>query len=49
MLAALHDLDPVFQSFSGSDKVKELLSDLGYKRPLPIQSTFIFKVRLRAP
>lgn len=42
--AALHDLDPVFQAFSGSDQVKELLTDLGYKRPMPIQSTFIFKV-----
>ena len=25
--------------------MQELLKDLGYKQPLPIQSTFIFKVR----
>ena len=29
-----------------SRQVAELLADLGYKRPLPVQSMYIFKVRL---
>jgi hypothetical protein len=41
--AAMHDLDPVFRSFSRSAKVCQLLQDLGYKRPLPMQSMYITK------
>jgi hypothetical protein len=41
--AALHDLDPVFRSFSRSAKVAELLRDLGYQRPLAMQSMYITK------
>jgi hypothetical protein len=42
--AALHDLDPVFRKFSRSDKVAGVLASLGYKRPMPVQSMYIFKV-----
>ena len=41
----MHDVDPVFREFSRSDKVAELVRDLSYTRPLPVQSMFIFKVR----
>ncbi len=44
MVAALHDLDPDFRSFSRSDKVSAVVSSLNYKRPAPIQSMYIFKV-----
>lgn len=40
---ALDELDPVFKSFSDSDKVRGLLVSLGYKRPIVIQSMYIFK------
>ncbi len=40
---ALHDLDPVFQKFSRSDKLKELASDIGFKDSLLLQSMYIFK------
>lgn len=40
---ALHVLDPVFKSFSDSDKVCSMLVSLGYKRPIVIQSMYIFK------
>ncbi|KAK9802831.1 hypothetical protein WJX73_003968 [Symbiochloris irregularis] len=40
---AMHDLDPVFRSFSRSDRVARLLESLHYRRPLPVQSMFIFK------
>lgn len=39
---ALHE-DPVFQEFSSSKKFSSLLSSLGYKRPVVIQSMYIFK------
>ena len=39
----MHDLEPVFRSFSRSPKVCQLLADLGYKRPLPMQSMYITK------
>lgn len=42
--AALHELDPVFKGFSYSEKVSSLFSSLGYKRPIIIQSMYIFKV-----
>lgn len=41
--AALHDLDPVFRRFSRSERVANVLRSLGYKRPLPMQSMYIFK------
>lgn len=44
VIAALHELDPVFKRFSYSEKISSLLSSLGYKRPIPIQSMYIFKV-----
>ncbi|KAL0539602.1 hypothetical protein IC582_023818 [Cucumis melo] len=40
---ALHELDPVFKSFSDSEKFSGLLLSLGYKRPIAIQSMYIFK------
>ncbi|KAL0408967.1 UNVERIFIED_CONTAM: Phytanoyl-CoA dioxygenase [Sesamum radiatum] len=40
---ALHERDPVFRSFSSSEKVSSLLCSLGYKRPVVIQSMYIFK------
>ena len=40
---ALHDLDPLFESFSRSPKLEALAEDLGVSRPLLIQSMYIFK------
>ena len=40
---ALHELDPIFESFSRSDNVKTLVDDLGIKDPLLLQSMYIFK------
>ena len=40
---ALHDLDPVFDRFSRTQELKALVSRLGYKQPLLIQSMYIFK------
>lgn len=40
----MHDLDPVFRKFSRSEKVAAIAESLGYKRPAPIQSMYIFKV-----
>jgi phytanoyl-CoA hydroxylase len=40
---ALHDLDPVFNRFSRSTELAALVSDLGYKQPLLLQSMYIFK------
>ncbi|XP_011019374.1 PREDICTED: phytanoyl-CoA dioxygenase [Populus euphratica] len=40
---ALHELDPVFKGFSSSEKIFGLLSSLGYKKPVIIQSMYIFK------
>lgn len=40
---ALHDLDPVYRSFSRSPKFQSLLRSLGFSRPLPVQSMLIFK------
>jgi phytanoyl-CoA hydroxylase len=40
---ALHDLDPVFRSFSRTLTVAALVESLGYARPLLIQSMYIFK------
>ena len=40
---ALHDLDPVFDSFSRTPDIKQLVSDLGITEPLLLQSMYIFK------
>ena len=40
---ALHDLDPVFESFSRTPALKSLVGSLGYARPLLVQSMYIFK------
>ncbi|HVG18307.1 MAG TPA: phytanoyl-CoA dioxygenase family protein [Blastocatellia bacterium] len=40
---ALHDLDPVFDRFSRTDALAGLIRDLGFARPLLLQSMYIFK------
>jgi phytanoyl-CoA hydroxylase len=40
---ALHDLDPVFDRFSRSQKLKELATALGFEDSLLLQSMYIFK------
>ena len=40
---ALHDLDPVFASFSRSEEMRELVTALGLQDQLLIQSMLIFK------
>ncbi|CAI5481884.1 unnamed protein product [Closterium sp. Yama58-4] len=40
---ALHDLDSVFGPLSRSSKVASLCKSLGFRRPLPVQSMYIFK------
>jgi phytanoyl-CoA hydroxylase len=40
---ALHDLDPVFDRFSRSEKVKVLAKTIGFAQPLLVQSMYIFK------
>jgi phytanoyl-CoA hydroxylase len=40
---ALHDLDPVFNDFSRTADLAQLIVDLGIREPLLIQSMFIFK------
>src|SRR2546430_14265086 len=40
---ALHDLDPVFDKFSRTEEIKQLISDLGIADPLLLQSMYIFK------
>ncbi|GJP30672.1 hypothetical protein CLOM_g4528 [Closterium sp. NIES-68] len=40
---ALHDLDSVFGPLSRSSKVSSLCKSLGFHRPLPVQSMYIFK------
>ncbi|KAB2620019.1 hypothetical protein D8674_036979 [Pyrus ussuriensis x Pyrus communis] len=40
---ALHELDPVFKGFTFSEKVSGLFISLGYRRPIVIQSMYIFK------
>jgi len=39
----MHDLDPVFDSFSRQPKLRALAADLGFQRPLLLQSMYIFK------
>ena len=40
---ALHDIDPVFKSFSRSPQMKHLANELGLSQALIIQSMYIFK------
>jgi phytanoyl-CoA hydroxylase len=40
---ALHDLDPLFDGFSRTPEIKQLVSDLGIADPLLLQSMYIFK------
>ena len=40
---ALHDLDPVFSSFSRTLQIRQLVVDLGLTEPLLLQSMYIFK------
>jgi phytanoyl-CoA hydroxylase len=40
---ALHDLDPVFDTFSRQPALAELVAGLGLTRPLLLQSMYIFK------
>jgi phytanoyl-CoA hydroxylase len=40
---ALHDLDPVFNSFSRSGKVKEMADAIGFAESYLVQSMYIFK------
>jgi phytanoyl-CoA hydroxylase len=40
---ALHDLDPVFDEFSRAHEVEALVEALGVRRPLLLQSMYIFK------
>ncbi len=40
---AMHDLDPVFEAFSHTAKLRNLANDLGIKTPQAIQSMYIFK------
>lgn len=40
---AMHDLDPTFRKHSRSEQVAEVLRDLGYRHPQPVQSMYILK------
>src|SRR5439155_23858748 len=40
---ALHDLDPLFDKFSRTPEIKQLITDLGIANPLLLQSMYIFK------
>ncbi|XP_006291538.2 phytanoyl-CoA dioxygenase isoform X1 [Capsella rubella] len=40
---ALHELDPLYREFTYSSKFSSLVSSLGYKRPVVMQSMYIFK------
>lgn len=40
---ALHDINPVFSTFSRQNKIAALVSDLGLTNPLLVQSMMIFK------
>jgi phytanoyl-CoA hydroxylase len=40
---ALHDLDPLFDRFSRSDKIRQLATGLRIQQPLLLQSMYIFK------
>ena len=40
---AMHDLDPTFDAFSRTAKLRNLARDLGFRAPLVVQSMYIFK------
>jgi phytanoyl-CoA hydroxylase len=40
---AMHDLDPVFDAFSRTEKLAGVIDSLGYEDPVLIQSMYIFK------
>ncbi|HWA49949.1 MAG TPA: phytanoyl-CoA dioxygenase family protein [Dongiaceae bacterium] len=40
---AMHDLDPVFDAFSRSGKLRRLAGEIGFRHPLLLQSMYIFK------
>lgn len=40
---ALHDLDPVFERFSRKPQLAAMAGDLGFQKPLLLQSMYIFK------
>jgi len=40
---ALHDLDPVFDQFARSQKIREVAKAIGFVSPLLLQSMYIFK------
>ena len=40
---ALHDLDPVFNEFSRTEELKQLITELDILEPLLLQSMYIFK------
>ena len=40
---AMHDLDPVFDTFSRTPKLAAVVDSLGYKDPVVLQSMYIFK------
>ncbi|ONK65421.1 uncharacterized protein A4U43_C07F36920 [Asparagus officinalis] len=40
---ALHEIEPIFKKFTNSENVTSMFLSLGYKRPVVIQSMYIFK------
>ena len=40
---AMHDLDPVFEQFSRTQKLAQISKEVGFKDPRILQSMFIFK------
>ena len=40
---ALHDLDPVFDRFSRTKEIEQLVREFGFNNPLLLQSMYIFK------
>lgn len=40
---ALHEIEPAFKKFSSSEKTSSLFRSIGYKRPVIMQSMYIFK------
>jgi phytanoyl-CoA hydroxylase len=40
---ALHEIDPVFNEFSRTAAIRQLIADLGIEKPLLLQSMYIFK------
>lgn len=40
---AMHDLDPIFHKFSYRNEYKQILRAIGYKKPILMQTMYIFK------